>query len=49
MPTTFYELLDVQSIGQARATLEQFVRRLSAIEGSVDPTTGAITGVWVHA
>jgi hypothetical protein len=43
MPTTFYELLDVQSIGQSRATLEQFVRRLSAVEASVDSTTGAIT------
>lgn len=43
MSTTFYELLDRQSIEQARATLEQFVRRLSAVEASVDPMTGVIT------
>jgi hypothetical protein len=43
MPTTFYELLDVQSIDQTRASLEQLVRRLSDIEAAVDPTTGAVS------
>jgi hypothetical protein len=42
MPTTVYDLLESQGIEQGGKTLKQFVQRLSAVEASVDPETGAI-------